>query len=249
MPTMRRRHSQMITISDDMRSNVSILPAAVVGATVVIGFGLNPLGPKESQLTDFSERLIEIFLIAWPVYALVYLLWTHAGLKDLDESELVVHSRWALARRRHWWAILFSTGGAVSWTTVAAFVAIVLNVYLLSFGASDRGGLAALLGIANVVASWAVMVYSFALEFMRLDLREGGSLGARHLEFDMDAERAFGDYLTFAVLSSTMTAALPGRAITRAGWTLVRKNVIVAFAFNSVVVATLVSMILSYVTM
>lgn len=46
-----------------------------------------------------------------------------------------------------------------------------------------------------------------------------------------------------------MTAALPGRAITRAGWTLVRKNVIVAFAFNSVVVATLVSMILSYVTM
>ncbi|WP_241211330.1 hypothetical protein [Brevibacterium aurantiacum] len=62
----------------------------------------------------------------------------------------------------------------------------------------------------------------------------------------MPEERAFGDYLTFAVLSSTMTAALPGRAITREGWKMVRSNVIVAFVFNSVVVATLVSMFLSY---
>ena len=105
-----------------------------------------------------------------------------------------------------------------------------------------------LLGLANVVASWSVMVYSFALEYMRLDLAGGGSEKERQLEFDMGESREFGDYLTFSVLSSTMTAALPGRAVTRPGWRLVRSNVIVAFAFNSVVVATLVSMILSYVT-
>ena len=63
----------------------------------------------------------------------------------------------------------------------------------------------------------------------------------------MDAPREFGDYLTCSVLSSTMTAALPGRAVSRKAWRMVRANVIVAFAFNSVVVATLVSMILSYV--
>lgn len=249
MPTMRPRHSQMITISDDARSNVSILPAVVVGGVVVLGFGLTPLGSHDSQLTDATQRLIEIFLIGWPVYALVYLLWTHAGLKDLSETELVVHSRWAIARRRRWISILLSSGGAVSWTIIAASVAILLNLYLITVGDEARSGMAAVLGLANVVASWAVMVYSFALEYMRLDLREGGSAGARQLEFDMGGDRTFGDYLTFSVLSSTMTAALPGKAITRAGWTLVRTNVIVAFAFNSVVVATLVSMILSSVTM
>ncbi len=248
MPTMRPRHSQMITISDDARSNVSILPALVVGTVVVLGFGLTPLGSHDSQLTDATQRLIEIFLIGWPVYALVYLLWTHAGLKDLTESELVVHSRWAIARRRQWLSILFGSGGAVSWTIIAASVAILLNVYLITVG-DEASGMAAVLGLANVVASWAVMVYSFALEYMRLDLREGGSSAARQLEFDMGGDRVFGDYLTFSVLSSTMTAALPGKAITRAGWRLVRTNVIVAFAFNSVVVATLVSMILSSVTM
>ncbi|MFF8894837.1 DUF1345 domain-containing protein [Brevibacterium casei] len=245
---MRTRHSQMITISDDARSNVSILPAVVVGTVVVLGFGLTPLGSHDAQLTDATQRLIEIFLIGWPVYALVYLLWTHAGLKDLTESELVVHSRWAIARRRRWLSILFGSGGAVSWTIIAASVAILLNVYLITVG-DEASGMAAVLGLANVVASWAVMVYSFALEYMRLDLREGGSHTARQLEFDMGGDRVFGDYLTFSVLSSTMTAALPGKAITRAGWRLVRTNVIVAFAFNSVVVATLVSMILSSVTM
>nr|WP_284711202.1 DUF1345 domain-containing protein [Brevibacterium sp. XM4083] len=230
-----------------MRSTVSLIPALLVGAVVIVGLGFSPFGADSAGFVDATQRLIAVFLVAWPVYALVYLLWTHAGLQDLTQAELTVHSRWAIARRRRWTSILFGSGGAVSWTVVAAFVAIMLNVYLVTLGSSEETVVAGALGIANVIASWAVMVYSFALDYMRLDLCDGGSQAARHLEFDMEAERAFSDYLTFSVLTSTMTAALPGRAITRAGWRLVRTNVIVAFAFNSVVVATLVSMILSYV--
>ncbi|WP_226984282.1 DUF1345 domain-containing protein [Brevibacterium aurantiacum] len=243
---MRPTHSQMITITDDMRANVAMVPALVVGLVLVLGLDFNPLGAEAGQLGDVVEKLIAIFLFAWPIFALIYLLWTHAGLHELDETELIVHSRWALARKRRWWSRYFSNGGAVSWATLAAYVAIVLNIYLVTMGSDGSIVLSVILGLANVVASWSVMVYSFALEFMRLDLGGGGSLGARHLEFDMPEERAFGDYLTFAVLSSTMTAALPGRAITREGWKMVRSNVIVAFVFNSVVVATLVSMFLSY---
>lgn len=247
---MRPTHSQTITISDDTRANVAMVPALLVGLVLVVGIGFNPLDTDvdASELVGLTETLIAIFLVTWPLFTLIYLLWTHAGLQELSEVELIVHSRWALARSRRWWAKFTSMGNAVSWATMAAYVAFILNIYLVTTGLQGGAVLSGLLGLANVVASWAVLVYSFALEYMRLDLRGGGSETERQLEFEMGESRRFGDYLTFSVLSSTMTASLPGRAVTRAGWRLVRTNVIVAFAFNSVVVATLVSMILSYVT-
>ncbi|WP_258234058.1 DUF1345 domain-containing protein [Brevibacterium oceani] len=246
---MRPKHSQMMTFSDDSRANVATVPTLVVSIVLVLAFGMNPLSADsgDSELFRLTRELVGIFLIFWPLFSLTYLTWTHLGLAELSETELMVHSRWALARRRRWWTKFFSMGGATSWAVMAAYVAFLLNIYLITSASQENTLFAALLGLANVIASWAVLVYSFALEFMRIDLGGGGSADARQLEFDMEGPRRFGDYLTFAVLSSTMTAALPGRAVTRSGWRLVRTNVIVAFAFNSVVVATLVSMILSYV--
>ncbi|WP_248279076.1 DUF1345 domain-containing protein [Brevibacterium sp. 'Marine'] len=250
---MRPTHSQMITLSDDMRANIAGVPALVVSLVVVFGLDFSPLGSgawaKGSAAVSpaLTGEFITVFLVFWPLFALTYLMWTHVGLNDLDETELIVHARWTLANRRRWWSRWFGMGGAVSWATMAAYVAFIFNIFLVTSGAEDSPVISAVLGLANVIASWAVLVYSFALEFMRLDLSGGGSPDARQLEFDMDAPREFGDYLTFSVLSSTMTAALPGRAVSRMAWRTVRANVIVAFAFNSVVVATLVSMILSYV--
>ena len=246
---MRPPHSPMITLSDDMRANIAGVPALIVSGILVLGFDFDPLGSGATVAAPLSlpYEVLNLFLVFWPLFALTYLLWTHAGLRDLDETELIVHSRWATANRRRWWSKRFGMGGAVSWATMAAFFAFILNIFLVTSGSSASIGISAALGIANVIASWAVLVYSFALEFMRLDLSGGGSPGERQLEFEMEGPREFGDYLTFSVLSSTMTAALPGRAVSRKAWRLVRTNVIVAFAFNSVVVATLVSMILSYV--
>ncbi|RBP62001.1 uncharacterized protein DUF1345 [Brevibacterium sanguinis] len=242
------QHSRIITSSDDLRANLSVIPALVISGVLVFGLGFEPLAASGDTggPGDVGGSLIGMFLLAWPLYGGIYLLWTHLGLRELDETELIVHSRWVVARRRAWWIRMFGNGGAVSWAMVAAFVAVLLNIVVASSGPVENSPLAACLGLLDVVVSWAVMVYSFALEFMRLDLGGGGSAHARHLDFDMREPRSFGDYLTFSVLSSTMTAALPGKAITAAGWRLVRSNVIVAFAFNSVVVATLVSMILSY---
>lgn len=246
---MRPTHSQMLTLSDDMRANIAVVPALIVSGILVFGFDVDPLGSGAKVATPVAlpYEALNLFLIFWPLFALTYLLWTHAGLRDLDETELIVHSRWAVANRRRWWSKWFGMGGAVSWATMAAYLAFIFNIFLVTSGSGANIVVSAGLGIANVMASWAVVVYSFALEFMRLDLSGGGSRDARQLEFEMEGPREFGDYLTFSVLSSTMTAALPGRAVSRKAWRLVRTNVIVAFAFNSVVVATLVSMILSYV--
>lgn len=53
----------------------------------------------------------------------------------------------------------------------------------------------------------------------------------------------FADYLTLAVLLSTMAATVSARVRSRKAWTLVRINVVFAFAFNSVIVAMMVSLL------
>jgi uncharacterized membrane protein len=175
---------------------------------------------KGTNSTPVTKELIDVFLVFWPLFALTYLLWTHLGLKDLDGTELIVHSRWILANRRRWWSKWFGMGGAVSWATMAAYVAFILNIFLVTSDSDHGVVVSTVLGLANVVASWTVLVYSFALEFMRLDLGGGGNAGERKIEFDVEGPREFGDYLTFSVLSSTMTAALPGTAVTRRAWRL-----------------------------
>ena len=39
---MRPTHSQVITISDDTRANVAMVPALIVGLVLVLGFDFSP---------------------------------------------------------------------------------------------------------------------------------------------------------------------------------------------------------------
>lgn len=65
---MRTTHSQIITISDDTRANVAMLPALVIGLVLVLvlAFGFDPIGSEGTQLGEFPQKLIAIFLVAWP---------------------------------------------------------------------------------------------------------------------------------------------------------------------------------------
>lgn len=239
-------HKSNITTSDDFRANVGVAVAAVISVFVVVVLGFEPIGPGVEGVGGIPTTLISVYLLGWLLFSIGYVLWTHLALASLTEIQLIVHARWAQVRQRRWWVQWLGTGGAVSWTMVSAFIAIFLNIYIANSDNAQNSVVAIVFGLLNVVVSWVVMIYSFAIDYLRLDLGGGGSAKARHLQFDMPEARSFGDYLTFSVLSSTMTAALPGKAVTARGWRLVRVNVIVAFAFNSIVVATLVSLTVSY---
>lgn len=86
------------------------------------------------------------------------------------------------------------------------------------------------------------MVYAFALQYLRLDAGRRAD-GERHLVVDVEGDPQFGDYLTLAVLLSAMAATVSGHLRSRAAWTLARTHVLLAFAFNSVVVAMMVSLL------
>ena len=96
--------------------------------------------------------------------------------------------------------------------------------------------------LLTVAASWALMVFSFAQAYLHLEF---GRNGESHLEFAVPGEPEFDDFLTLATLVSTMSATTPAQATTRPGWKLIRINVILAFVFNSVIIAMIVSLLFS----
>ena len=99
------------------------------------------------------------------------------------------------------------------------------------------------LGLLCVASSWGLVVYSFALQYLRLETRARDT-GIRHIEMGLEDDARFGDYLTLTILLATMAATVSAQIRTREAWVLVRTNVLFAFTFNSVIVAMVVSLLL-----
>jgi len=89
------------------------------------------------------------------------------------------------------------------------------------------------------------MVYAFAQAYLYLATEP---TDVAHLQFAHAEEPRFGDYVTLAVLVSTMAATVSAQLTSRAAWRLVRVNVVIAFAFNSVIIAMVVSLLFAGLT-
>lgn len=226
-------------MSDSARANWSSLAAVLVGigAAVLLAVTRGNLGSL-----DALPFVTDVYLVMWPVFTAIYLTWTHLGYSRRPLGALTPVARPA---KRHWWQLLFSYGGASSWTLTAALVAIFLTVVIAQNSSYRSNALYIVLGLLSVASSWALMVYSFALRYLRLDA-EGASTGQPNieLELELDGEARFSDYLTFAILLSTMAATVSAHIRTRRAWLAVRTNVLFAFTFNSVIVAMVVSLLI-----
>jgi len=226
-------------VSDTARANWSSLISAFVG--VGLALGLTAIRGDLGEVDPLAFG-IDAYLLIWPAFAAIYLLWTHRAYSRPGPRALAVQVERERAYQGKWWSALLGYGGASSWTLMAAIGAVGVTV-LIAQDASYRGNLLYVaLGLLCVAGSWALMVYAFALQYMRL-----GSSSDRehpHIVLGIDGDIRFADYLTLAVLLSTMAATVSADIRSREAWGLVRTNVLFAFTFNSVIVAMVVSLLL-----
>jgi uncharacterized membrane protein len=225
-------------VSDTARANWSSLAAGIAG----IGFAI-VLTAVTGDLENIDQTTFtaSVYLFAWPLFSALYLVWTHLTYANQGPRTLGSRARREEELQRRWWSSLIGYGGASSWTLSAALATIVVTVVIAQNPAYRSDLLFVALGLLCVAASWALMVYSFALQYLRLDAGDGG---ANHIDMALDGDERFTDYLTLAVLLSTMAATVSAKIRTREAWTLVRTNVVFAFTFNSVIVAMVVSLLL-----
>ncbi|WP_265523462.1 DUF1345 domain-containing protein [Oerskovia flava] len=225
-------------VSDLARANWSSLICGAVGAGAAILYLSRSPDPDAIGTTTI---FMVFYLAAWPTFVGTYLVWTHVvyarqGPRELDAA--AQRERQSLRRR---WIKFFGYGGATSWALTGAVVAVALTIVVAQDPAFRDNWIYTLLGLLTVASSWALMVYSFALEYLRLatDRSESGP----SIEVNVEGDRRFTDYLTLAVLVSTMAATVSATIRSRRAWTLVRVNVLFAFTFNSVIVAMMVSLL------
>jgi uncharacterized membrane protein len=118
-----------------------------------------------------------------------------------------------------------------------ALLASLLVLTIAQTECARESGWILLLGLAAVAGSWALMVYSFAIRYVRLD-----ATGAR-FGFDLDGEPRFRDYLTMSVLTSTLAGANV-RCRTSEAWSALRTHSLPAFVFNTIIVAMTISLLM-----
>ncbi|HIW99255.1 MAG TPA: DUF1345 domain-containing protein [Candidatus Nesterenkonia stercoripullorum] len=229
-----------VIVSDSTRSNVSIAVSVVVTAVAMLII---------SALSDWLPEgrigvVLAIYVISWPVFTVTYLVWTHLAYAASGPERLRATAVHEHRRRRGSLMRRLNSDGAADWSVIAAIIAVAIAV-MIAVNPAVRDSVAFIvLGLLCVACSWSVMIYSFALDYMRLNLTdEQSETPNAHVRFPFSDEPRFGDYVTFAVLMSTMAAVSSGRVSSRPAWRLVRTNVVLAFVFNTVIVAMTVSLL------
>lgn len=135
-----------------------------------------------------------------------------------------------------------SGGGATSWSAQAAVFAL-LAVIVVSFVAELRDNpLVVSLGLALVIASWLLVVCAYAVSYARENIDSPG------LEFPGDTAPTWSDYVYLAVQVSTTFSSSDVTVLTTAMRRHVAVHSVLAFVFNTVIVALLVSALLTFAT-
>jgi uncharacterized membrane protein len=235
MPSERRPASRTIPKSDFFRGTVSATIASVIAIGVSITISLIT-GVEEGA---FRQPAITAYVVAWPVYTAIYVAWgarvysrlapdALQRVNAVDEND----ERRALSRFLH-------ISGTTNTTLSAAAVAVIVTIAIAQRSEFRSEPVYIALALLTVASSWVLMVYSFAQSYLRL----GTATDGEHLRFQVPGPARFSDYVTLATLVSTMAATVSADFISRRAWRVIRTNVIIAFMFNSVIIAMMVSLL------
>lgn len=220
-------------VEENRRTALAMLAATVVGvvATGVLRYGLD---------AGVLRSAVASLLSGWAAFCLMHFLLCRRAYGDAAGAALRDRLLADPARtpRRSRWAWLVS-GDGHSFAVTASAMSLIGVVILVLYPDLRSDALLLIIGVALVAATWLDMAMAYAVEYALLDLTEGG------MEWPGEQDQRFTDYEYFAYgVQSTLgvTDVAVGTARLRV---TVRRHGVLAFAFNSVIVALLVSLVLT----
>ncbi|PPH95205.1 hypothetical protein C5C56_17230 [Rathayibacter sp. AY1D1] len=250
--------------SDLFRVCVRLLVTIVV---VLLVLATGTLAPGDGAV-DATATLVPVHLLGRPLSTALSVGWSAASYSRLDEQALrsaasfsrldeqALRSAASFSRldeqalrstaeeeargERRLLSRMLGATGATGTTLSAAVPAIVVTVAIAQRTESRGEPLSLAAALLAVASSWVLMVLSVAQACLRLESR---SPRRSQVRFAFEEAPHFSDDATLALLLSTMAATVSAEIRSREGWRLVRANVVIAFAFDSVVIAMTVSLL------
>lgn len=188
------------------------------------------------------QIVLAAFCASFTVFFLVFLVWTHRLFSRTDPDTALKIAAAQYRGGASWFSRLLGLKSAEEWGMSAAFLALFVSVLASIMGAREQGLWLPIIVLITVATSWATVVYAFGLRYFRLHA------AGETITFDIDEPPTFTDFLSMAVMVSSVGAMSAGTPRTRAGLTTVRTHTFISFGFNALAVAMAVSFITGFIT-
>jgi uncharacterized membrane protein len=217
-----------------------VLISGLVASVVAVAVLLALIGVVGLEFSKPGQLQVITYGIAWPLNVVLYVTWSYrvysrlgsASLKqatvddDRDDEQPLVRA--------------LALTGTTNTTITAAIIAVLVTIFVAQQPVFRADALYVALTLLTVASSWVLMVFSFAQSYLRLGA--GGAAGTP-FRFHFPETPRFSDYFTLALTLSTSAALVSAEVTSRAAWRVVRTNIVIAFVFNSVIIAMMVSLL------
>ncbi|TDP92438.1 uncharacterized protein DUF1345 [Leucobacter luti] len=236
---MSARGSREIPLrfDDGFRAGIALLLTCPVPVAFAIPVLLSDhFGQAELRL------LFALMCAMFSGFFLVYLLWSHHLFVRTDHGELVEIAGTQQLRGPSRLSRMLGVARTNDWVILSAASALIVSISAVVIGGDGGGIWLAFLVLVTTACAWATLVYAYAFRYFRLHA------SGDHIEFEIDDEPRFIDFVSMAVMVSSVGALSAGSPRTRAGLGAVRSHTVVAFAFNALVVAMIVSLVGGFIT-
>lgn len=226
----RRARTVPLRYDDGFRGTIALLisvPFIVPLLVTLFGGGARRVGAE-----------VGLIGIALSVFSVVYAAWTHRLFSATPPDRL---EQIAAEQYRRGPSLLergMGFAGTVNWAAWAAIAAILVAMMTAIVWYQERSVWLPVIAVVTAASSWVLTVYAFALRYLRLN-----SAGET-IELDIREAPTFSDFLSVATLIATVAALSGGIPRTRPAMKAMRAQSVIAFAFNSVVIATTVSLVI-----
>ncbi|AWB89681.1 DUF1345 domain-containing protein [Salinibacterium hongtaonis] len=228
------------------RRNYPLLASDVARSWICIGLFVPilvalPLVVRGGFSLPDGQVAVVTYLVAWSIFAVIYIALSVGVFARADADTL---ARWLRSTprpmtgwQRFTWAI--SGYGAIWFALAGGAVSLIAMMLLVTTG-TDTPPVLIWSGVAVLAASWTLIAVSFAVHYAREHAIFGG------LEFAGDELPQFSDFLYFALQTST-SAGSDVTVTARRMRHFIALHSIIAFIFNTVIIAVLVAVLIAVV--
>lgn len=205
-----------------------------------VGFGYGLLARENGLPLGSRNYFVGSFLITFILYFTLYQVATWSVFHRADADQLERWIRLTTPRTRSERRLITWTGsGTRSWALTAAFFALAVVLTIALVEELRTNPVIIVSSLLVVATGWTMVVYAYAVAYLRKAVESGG------LEFPEQPHPLWSDYFYVSVQIMTTFSSSDVTVTTTAMRRTVTGHSLIAFIFNTVIVALLVSTLLA----